>query len=487
MKTLNDLKTIKSIGNKQIAESVAKRTVSEIPAYKKFLATNGLSSLPNQFADLPLTSKNSYVLPSDHLDLLAGDDQTVFYHRSSSLNNSLYWPQPKLTKELIILFKHYLEQNYQIHTRKSVCIVGAYMGSWIGGQNLTYYLENITGYIDYPLSIFTPGNNVEEIVQFILKHNHYADQFIVFLCPSFIAYIFDAVEAMGIRDQFPFFKLRFLTVGESFTEFFREHINKTCAINEGSQSLFSIYGSADTGMIGAESLASITIRQMLYHSQLETLHHGTLPHLFHFLSEDAYIEEINEEIFITKWQGIPIVRYNLHDKVKFYSWKELRKFVLSHKLGGPQKELSHYIIEKAGENLPDIIALFGRSDSSLKLQDTFISEEILDHIMNSKLLSEFLTGHYRASVEYDNHDHQYLGLLLELKPSTTLSDELIHDLYNIIINYLCGMLREFKADYEEIYKKFDNDKSRQILRLNICQWPSLSKELSAKTKRRGFK
>lgn len=486
MKLLSRLKTIKSLGNKKVAESVANRTFSEIPAYKKFLATNGFNSFPNDFENLPITSKNSYILPADHLELSAGDDQTVFYHRSSSLNNSLYWPQPKIAPEQLIIMKQYLEQHYHAHQVKSMCIVGAALGSWAGGQNFICYLEKIVQLANYPISIFIPGNNVEEIIEFIQKYDHIFPQFILFLCPSFIAYIFDSVESLGLHEKFPFHKLRFCVIGEPITESFRLHMDTICKVNPIDSSLFSFYGSADSNLIGAESIASVAVRKLIHLNKSLAQYFNTLPHFFHYYAQDSYIEEINEELCITKWQGIPLVRYNMNDRVQLYSWKELREYMLSYQLDGQQNKILSTIIEKAGENLPDIVALFGRSDSNLKVKGSFISEEILDYIMHSKPLSEFLTGYYKASVEYDEHDHQYISVLLELKPSVEQSFELSNFFYNKIIASLCDLQHEFKKDYEEVYKVFDDDLNKQILRLKVCQWPTLSNELEKKTKRRGI-
>lgn len=481
----------KSLGNKQIAEDIMKRAFAEIPAYKEFLANNGIGYLPKTLEGALPPSKESYILPSNRFEILAGEDQRVFYHRSSSLNNNVYWPQPKITEEQILLFKQYLEQNYHINSVKSMCIIGTYLGSWVGGQGISYGLEMLSNIIDYPFSIFAPGNDVEEIINFILRYHCNAQQIIIFLCPSFIAYILDAVEDMGVHAKFPFHKLRFFAIGEPFTECFRSHLDAICGVSAVGSSLFSVYGSADTDIIGAESLASIAIRKLIYQDPYLARQMGfsnISPLFFHFLAKDTYIEAINEELCITKWQGIPLVRYNLRDRVKLYSWKELRSFILSY--GELKSQLSnplYQVIEKAGENLPDIIALFGRSDSSLKLQDTFITEEILDHIIHSNPLSKFLTGHYKASVEYDEHDHQYLKLLIEVKPTIESSSELTKFFYSRIIEALCELQHEFRTDYEEIYKKFDNNPTRQILRLEVCKWPLLSQELTKKTKRRGIK
>ena len=486
--TESHLKPLKSLGNKQVAEAAMERAFKEVEAYQSFLESEGLDQLPLMFEERRLTSKDSYMLAYDHFKLRGNTvEKIASYHRSSSSNHNLYWPRPKMTKERTILLKQYLEQHYHTHLIRSMCIVGTCAGSWTGWQDICSGLEHVSDIVDYPFYTFTPGNDVDTIVNFILLNDLHIPQFILFLCPSFIAYILEAVKDLGLQEKFPFHKLRFFTIGEPFNEDFRDHIDTLCPSNSSISSLFSVYGSADTDLIGAESLASVAIRKLIHRHKFLSKQMGfsrTFPHFFHFYAQDAYIESVKGELCITKWQGIPLPRYNLHDRVKLYSWKELRAFILSHKYDSPEDKPLYEIVEKSGEDLPDIIALFGRSDSSLKLLGTFITEEVLDHLMQSQHLSQYLTGHYKASVEYD--DHQYLKLTVEMRPSVASSDDLTNLLYREVIEDLCEFQHEFKEDYEEIYKKFDDDPHRQILRLTLCKWPALSQELLEKTKRRGI-
>ncbi|RZI46086.1 hypothetical protein [Candidatus Finniella inopinata] len=484
---------LKSLGDKRLAQFHAERAFKNVKAYAHFLEGKGLTTLPAAFETLPLMNKQNYLLASNYFELLADDHhKETLYLRSSNLKNSFFWPQYNTTAMKGLLLRSYAELNYNIYTAPTACIIAASLGSWAGGTSFAYYAENVSDITEYPFSVFTAGNNIDEIIEFILKYEPLYEQFLLVLCPSFITYILDTVDSLGLHAKFPFHKLRFSTLGEPFNESFREHLDTLCCpAGAGvATSMLSIYGSADTDLLGAESQASAAIRKLLYQDKsLATKmgYNGILPNFFHFYAIDYYIEEIGGDLCITKWQGIPLIRYNLHDSIQLYPWKELRAFILAHRPDNDQNKALYDVIQDIGDHLPDIVALFGRSDSNLKLKGSLIAEVILDNVIQSKPLTEFLTGHYKASAEYDEHDHQYLRLLVETKKSTKEpSPELFQFLYQKIIEGLCDLQHEFKKDYEEIYKQFDQDPEKCVLRLGLCKWPELSQELFKKTKRRGL-
>lgn len=276
-----------------------------------------------------------------------------------------WWPQTKLTDEKILFFKQYFEQHYHIHQIKSMFIIGESLGKWTEEQNISYSVRNFSSFADYTTGICSLKHKVEPIIDFILEYHSEYSQLILFLSPSLIDHILYTVEAAGLYTKFPFHKLRFCVSGEFFTERFRANINKICSVSELNSSIFSVYGSLEADFIGAESMASIAVRKLLHHDKLLAQQIGfpdTLPHFFHCYDTDIYIEEVDGELCITKWQGIPLVRYNLHDKVQLYSWKKLRDLILLHQVEDRQHEALYKIIEKAGADLPDVIAFFGKSE-----------------------------------------------------------------------------------------------------------------------------
>ena len=67
----------KILGILQTANSVAARARDRVPAYRTFLAARGVPHGAT-FAELPVTDKASYLIPSPYADLLADDYQMSF-------------------------------------------------------------------------------------------------------------------------------------------------------------------------------------------------------------------------------------------------------------------------------------------------------------------------------------------------------------------------------------------------------------------------
>ena len=88
-------------------------------------------------------------------------------------------------------------------------------------------------------------------------------------------------------------------------------------------------------------------------------------------ADDVFVESVAGELHITRWQGIPLVRYNLHDAAALLSWRELLAALPPHVLGHHAETLAQ---------LPDVIAISGRADRCLILCGTNLSESMLDAV-----------------------------------------------------------------------------------------------------------
>ena len=72
--------------------------------------------------------------------------------------------------------------------------------------------------------------------------------------------------------------------------------------------LFSVYGSADTDLIGAESLASVAIRKLLHRHKFLSKQMGfsrTFPHFFHFMPKMLILKVLRENCVLQNGKGIP--------------------------------------------------------------------------------------------------------------------------------------------------------------------------------------
>jgi phenylacetate-CoA ligase len=377
--------------------------------------------------------------------------------------------------------RRYLEYCFGIHRNKTLAIVGVTLGSWVGGDELSWLLKSASLRARYSFSVFTPGNNYKEIIEIITEVEPRVDQIVLFLCPSYVPYLQLVAESLG--KTLPLSKLRYMLFGEPVTERVRMSLQARAGVPPHEPFMVSFYGSADTGLLGIESLESVALRKLL------TLNEGLaselgfsepIPHLFHYWAPDAYLETIGGELCVTRWQGIPVVRYNLHDRVRMYRWRALRKAVLgSHSIATRDEPLRE-VIRKRRMILPDLIAVEGRSDA-LILGANF-TESMFDEMVRTPALESVLTGTYKVRVG-SRDNQQFLEFELELRPGVTLDAEAADRVYDELVQALGRVQPEFRSDWENIYRAFDRDPSRRILQLRWHPWPVLSRGLEALPKR----
>jgi len=477
-----------SLGSKVIAEEIAQRVQDGVPAYQHFLADKGLKG-NEPFEQLPQTDKESYALAYPFVELLADDFEQCFsiFRSSGSSGNSFYWPQLKsASKSSPTALKAYLESTFAVHEKKTLAIVGFSLGSWIGGETISWTLKSIAVDTPYPFYVFSPGNNLDEIIEMIDKMSFFVDQIIIFIVPSAIAYLH--LKANQLKKSFPFEKLRYIVTGEPFPESLRVSLQNLAGLGDDSPFMFSIYGSADTTSLGVESLVTVALRKLLYqnHNLASSLGiESPTPHFFHFLATDAYLETVDDHLCVTRWQGIPLVRYILYDRVALYSWSELKQAIINSENLNVEDELLVKLISNTSDNLPDLIAVTGRADSCLILSGFNLGEYILDAVVKCEELNDILTGLYRAQIIYEE-DRQYLAFDLEIQQSLTPDETMIDRVYYSFMKSLGEFQPIFLNYWKNIYSAWDNDPTKRILRLNFIPYPGLSQATEKTIKQRGI-
>jgi len=477
-----------SLGSPDHALATLRRAES-IPAYQHFLARE---CLPGQdgIESYPLTDKAGYLRQYPYRDLLGDDanDSFTIFASSGSSGASFFWPQLRSGhQEVIPRLKQFLENSFDIHNRKTMAIVGLALGSWIGGEHMSWALKSLALAVDYPLCVFSPGSNHEEIIRMIVNSDPFVEQFILYLCPSAIAHIRLRADDAGIA--LPLHKIRFVVLGEAFPEAVRSSLQRQAGLPESGTVMLSIYGSADTGVLGVESRASVALRRLLVEQPAIAAEVGlgaVVPHFFHNIAADAYLETIGGELLITRWQGVPLLRYNLHDSVQLFSWQQTRRAVLELLANSSSGSAATQMLELAGDDLPDLLVVSGRSDSTLILCGTNISEAMLDTAVRCRELEPYLTGVYRASIAYAG-DRQRLCLELEFKQECDRSTGEIDQVYGLLVQSLGQVQPEFRDDWRNVYQIWDHDPAKRILDLRCSRWPALSDALGKGCKHRGIR
>ncbi len=487
---MNAIPSLSALGSPDIARSIARRVIKEVPGYRAFL-TQKETPFDTPFSKLPLIDKTSYLSQVPFHQLTGGDfDQTFhIFSSSGSSGHPFYWPQLKeshlASSERLRTF---LENIFSVHEKRTLAIVGLALGSWIGGDHFSWLLKSVAIRTPYPLAVFSPGNKHQEIINMLLNADPFVDQFILACCPSAIAHIILRAEQAG--QSLPLHKMRFIVIGEPFPETLRSHLEERAKITPDQPLMLSIYGSADTGVLSVESPASISLRKLCAAEPgiaAELGFNSVIPHFFHQVDPAAYLEAVENQLCVTKWQGIPLVRYNLHDHATLFTWSAIAQRFPAWEQKYPQLApiLQRLANAKFDEPLTNLIAITGRADSCLILCGTNLSEAMFDEAIRSPDLETILTGPYQAKLLLEE-GRQRLELTLEFRPERGTPEHVTELVYPKLIEALSRVQPEFKDDWTSIYSTWDTDPLKRILKLEMVAGPTLSNGLESKIKQRGI-
>ena len=476
-----------SIGARDTAEATARRAIREVKAYKAFLESRKIAT-GTPLDALPVQDKASYMQSYPFADLLGGDfaDTFTIFRSAGSAGHSFYWPQLKSSYTgSSAQLRALLENLFLIDQKKTMAIVGLALGSWIGGDVLSWALKDVSVSSSYPFAVFSPGSKHDEIIAMLTAAEGMVEQFLLVCCPSAIAHLVSRASELGHR--LPLEKMRYLVIGEAFPEQLRTDLGVRARCKPGETLMASVYGSADTGVLGFELPASIMLRKLCISDPrvADALGiTGVTPHFFHHADPHAFLEDVGEELCVSKWQGIPLIRYNLHDRAKLFEWPEI---VDRLSLVEPQDEQfsdAISLMRATSAILPQtgVIAISGRADFCLVLCGTKLTEAMLDEALLSAQFKDLLTGAYEAEVILED-GRQRLRILLEHHPIAERTASMLDHLYPQLIQAIGRAQPEFLDDWSNIYAAWDNDPARRILKLEATPWPRLSERNQGDIKR----
>ncbi len=419
-----------------------------------------------------------------------GDDyQEIFAMHSSSgsSGNPFYWPALKADSLSVPdLIGQLLENWFDIERKKTLAIVGLSLGSWAGGEYISWALKTMALNHSYPFWVFSCGNHHDEIIRAISQMESSVDLIILFMVPSAIGHFY--LKASQLKQTLPFEKLRYIVMGEPFPESIRASLQRRAGVKDNSPFMFSVYGSADTSGLGIETLTTIALRKLLYQNNALASELGIeypIPNFFHFTARDTFVEVLDGHLCVTRWQGIPLVRYILYDRVGLYSWQGLKQAILKSAMLQPEDKPWLEILSSASDRLPDLLAVSGRADSCVILKGTNLTEYMLDAAVKCQELSGVLTGLYRAKIIYEQ-ERQYLQFDLEIIGAIKPDRAIVDRIYHTLVQMLGKVQPEFLDDWQNVYSQWDRDPTKRILRLNLIPWPSLSQKTETSIKQRGI-
>ena len=402
------------------ALALLRRAADGVPAYGAMLKDAGLG--PGDILDvgdlarLPLLTKDNYVRRFPLGDLVEGGDLTAcdfFAVSSGSTGEPTLWPRG-LHHELPIAvrFEQVFRDGFQAHQRKTLAVVCFALGSWVGGMYTTSCLRWLAAK-GYPLLIATPGNKMDEILRVVRRLAPDFEQTVLLGYPPFLKEVVDAGRAERI--DWRAFNIRLVTAGEVFSETWRDLVLERLGQTETLNSIASLYGTADAGVLGNETPLSVAIRRFLSeHPEVAKSLFGAerLPTLCQYDPTSRYFEAVEGgTLAFSGDNGAPLLRYHIADAGGIIGFDQMRARLAEHNFD-PQLALAQAGLAQ-GRHLP-FVYVFGRANFTVSFFGANIFPETISLALERPAMSGWTTGKFVMQVQEGLADRPRFTVAIEL-------------------------------------------------------------------------
>ena len=461
------------------------KVAHRVPAYKKFLEKNSIDpediKTIKDFKELPIINKKNYLekYPIEKLCLDGNLSDKYLIDRSSGYSGaSFFWPRTREEdKDYPAYMKLAYEQFYKIHEKSTLMIITLALGTWVGGEKISWATREIAIRGKNPFTVITPGLNVEEILEIVKYFQGKYEQIVLVGYPPFIKTVID--EGAKKEINWKEINLKIGLGGEGYSENWREYIRKRIGLPEDDfMGIAGGYGAADLGMsVGREYPITILIRKLANRNKKlagDLFGEENVPSLCQYSPSSFYIEEESNELIFSCMAGIPVIRYNIHDRGGEISFDKAIKILKAHNIN-PFK-----LLEDRGYDKKDIWQLplfyvFGRSDGTVSLYGVNIYIENIKAALEKDLLAKTNTGNFKMEVVFDKEFNQNLITHIELIKNVNITS----DLKVKYKKYIAQVLKDANREYNRLHYEL-GDKVLPEIKLCSYQQPEIFGEKTIK-------
>jgi phenylacetate-CoA ligase len=441
--------------------SLFHQMAEQVPAYKDFLKKNTINheliKIWDDLNNVPTIDKENYLRAYNLNDLCWPNTfhrQHMISVSSGSSGDPFFWPRSSWQEFEATVNHELLVRNFfDCHKKNTLFIVSFAMGMYVAGVLTQNSLQHIAEK-GLPITIVSPGINVQENIRIIKELGGYYDQIILAGYPPLIKDILDFGSKQGIVwEKIP---INFIFAGEGFSEKWRKIILDKVGNTEMVKSSFSIYGSADANMLAFETPVAIAIRQLIsnepeiyskfYDSQQR------VPGIFQFNPLGRYFEELGKELILSADNGIPLLRYNIHDIGKIMDFADMKKQFISQ---------NNYFNESLSW---PFLLLYGK-DKTVSFYGLLIYPENVRAALEKESLSKYVSGRLVFHKTSDVDGNHLLQAEVELLPDIEPSKELV----NLIKKELVNTMMQTNMEYNKLFSTLGD---RALPEVNLYKYGS---------------
>ena len=419
-----------------------------VPAYKKFLKSNGvrpenIKSI-DDFSRLPETNKKNYIHKYPLNERLWDgkmSGQAIIAASSGTTGSPTLWPRGMYQEaEAAQVHEQIFVDLYGIDKCKTLAIIGFPMGVYVSGV-ATALPSFITALKHSNLSVVTAGNNKESVLNVLSSLSSEFEQIILIGHPFFIKDVAESAQEKGI--DWSKIKTKCFFVSEGFSEEWRKYVAKVLHV-DARRDLLSFYGSSELLLMAYENPETVRVKSAVeVNASLQSKIGITSSQIGVFQNNPVlrYIESNqNHELLFTARSGVPLIRYNLKDFGSVITRTDLAKD-FSLKMEGWK-----------AWNLPYIF-LGGRSDYAVVFYAANIYPENIHSALNKSRFLHSVTGKFAMEKVYSENMEQKLKVYIELRQGQAIEE----NLRNSITQELVIELESTNMEYNFLRHNLERD------------------------------
>ncbi len=440
----------------------------KVPAYKHFLEKNSVD--PQKILttedfknEVPVIDKKNYITQYG-LDEMSWDGKllsnSMTSFSSGTSGTQCYWPRSTFQDiEGAFMFEQFLCSVFQMHKKKTLFVLCFALGNYVAG---TYVLSclNYMSMKGYPFMVVSPGISQEDALRMITKLSPDFEQTILCGYPPLLRDLIHTGKKAKLNWEK--LSLRFLFSSELFSEVWRERVLIEAGTDLELRNSTNLYGTADATLFGMEHPIDMLVRKEAFRDlgyHMELFGSELTPTFVQYNPMLRYFELVGEELVLTSFSGLPLVRYNLHDQGGILS-QELLISKSSEQGLDLQHELKKNDCLDTVYNLPHVF-IFGRTDGTVSFYGLLIHPEYIKTGLEDNEIQHLVTGKFTMSVEQDKHLSPKLIISIELAPEITLNEEI----EKIILKRMMKKVRLRSAEYNRLVEALGK-KAHPVLKIS---------------------
>jgi phenylacetate-CoA ligase len=450
MTALDDVLTRPAPGEaEQRALALFESVAATVPAYRAFLAEHNVDPAAvrtvDDFTTLPLLTKDNYLRRYPLAQLcrggkLAGCDMIAV--SSGSTGEPTFWPRSVADEFTVATrFEQVFHDSFHADQRTTLAVVCFALGTWVGGM----YTANCCRHLaakGYPITVITPGSNVEEILRVVTALGRQFEQVVLLGYPPFLKGVIDTGRARGV--PWPDYHVKLVLAGEVFSEEWRTLVGQRLGSKQPRLDSASLYGTADAGVLATETPLSICIRRYLAaHPAIarELFGESRLPTLAQYDPRSRLFETHDGTLLFTGDNGIPLIRYHIADTGGLTSFDTMLTFLADHGFD-PAAQLGHSNGARGVRELP-FVHVFGRFQFTVSYFGANIYPENIAVGLEQPLVAAWVTGKFVMESREDTDRDRHLAIAVELAPGVTGTETMRQE----IAKSIAGQLRRLNSEF----------------------------------------